>query len=245
MKLMTHIVAGYPNLKESEKIVMAMSKSRVSFIEIQMPFSDPIADGPTITNANKIALENGITTKKCFEFIKNIKKKVKIPILIMSYFNIVLSHGVEKFCKKAQESGVYGLIIPDIPLDEEKFEHYIHFCKKHKLHPIQVISPITTEERLNKIAKVASGFVYCISSFGTTGARNKLNIDLSQYLEKVKRHIHIPLAVGFGISNRQQVESIKNKADIAVIGSEIINIYNENKNKKIAKITDFIQQLSI
>lgn len=241
---MTHIVAGYPTLKESEKIAIAMHESGVSFIEVQMPFSDPIADGPTIMKANEVALQNGMTTRKCLNLIKKLKKKIKIPILIMTYFNIAFNHGLEKFCKEAASAKVYGLIIPDMPIDEEKHENYIGFCRKYNLHPIQVISPITPPERLRAISKVASGFVYCISTYGTTGTRSKLNPELEKYLENVKKYIKLPLAVGFGISTKEQAKLAGKKADIIVIGSKIINLRNIVKIKSFLKGVTHIQKKS-
>ncbi|MDP2642215.1 MAG: tryptophan synthase subunit alpha [Candidatus Peregrinibacteria bacterium] len=243
MKLMTHIVAGYPTMEESEKIAMAMYESGVSFIEVQIPFSDPIADGPTIMKANEISLQNGTTPRDCMEFIKRIKKKIKIPIFIMTYFNIPFNYGLEKFCEDASDAGVYGLIIPDMPIDEEKYEHYISLCKKHNLHAIQVISQMSRLERLKALSKVASGFVYCISSLGTTGTRSELNPKLEKYLKNVKRYIKIPLAVGFGISTKEQVKLVGKKAEIVVIGSKIINLYNETATDKITAIKSFLKDL--
>jgi len=237
---MTHVVAGYPGMIECEKIILAMAETGVSFIEIQIPFSDPIADGPTIMEANKRALLNGVTTEDCLKLIKRITKKIKTPILIMTYFNIPFRYGLEKFCKKAREADVYGLIIPDIPINEEKHEHYLENCKKHGLHAIQIISPITPPTRLKKIAKVATGFVYCVSTFGTTGEKNKLNPKLNSYLKKIRRYIKIPLALGFGISNKQQISTASKHADIVVIGSKIINLYNSCANGKISAIKNFL-----
>lgn len=241
MKLMTHIVAGYPTISESEKIAMAMYESGASFIEIQMPFSDPIADGPTIMDANEIALKNGMTTRKCLDLVKKLKKKIKIPMLIMTYFNIAFNYGLEKFCKDFSNAGVYGLIIPDIPIDEEKHENYMCFCKKYGLHPIQVISPITQAARLKTISRVASGFVYCVSTYGTTGTRKKLNPKLEKYLKKVKKYIKLPLAVGFGISTKEQAELAGKKADIVVIGSKIIDLYNKAETNKITAVKNFLK----
>jgi tryptophan synthase alpha chain len=244
MKLMTHIVAGYPTMEESERIAMAMFEAGASFIEVQMPFSDPIADGSTIMKANEIALENGMTTSKCLDLIKRLKKKIKIPILIMTYFNIAFNYGLEDFCKEASKAGVYGLIIPDIPIDEEKHEHYIEFCQKYDLHPIQVISPITPTSRLQAINKVASGFAYCTATYGTTGTRSKLNPELEKYLKRVKQSIKIPLAVGFGISTKEQARLVGEKAEIVVIGSKIINLYNEAKTDKIKAIKNFLENVT-
>jgi tryptophan synthase alpha chain len=228
INLMTHIIAGYPTLKESEKIALTMAKEGVSFVEIQIPFSDPIADGPTIMKANETALKNGITTKKALALVKRITRKTKTPILIMTYFNIAFKYGLAKFCREAQEAGVYGLIIPDIPLDEEPHENYLGLCKKHNLHPIQVISPITPERRLKLISKIASGFVYCVSRYGTTGENAALNPNLASYLAKARKHIKIPLALGFGISTPAQTKEAAKHADIVVIGSKIINLISNS-----------------
>jgi tryptophan synthase alpha subunit len=240
---MTHIVAGYPNEKESEKLILAMQEAGVSYIEIQIPFSDPIADGPTIMKTSEIALKNGMTTQKAFQMLTRLRTKVKVPILIMTYFNIAFRYGLGNFCKEASKVGVYGLIIPDIPIDEEKCENYLHLCKKYSLHPIQVISPITPEQRLKKISKVASGFIYCISTYGTTGERNKLNPKLTSYLKKVRKHIKLPLAVGFGISSKQQAKLVAEKADIVVMGSKVINLYNESKSNKAGHVKGFLKSI--
>ena len=161
----------------------------------------------------------------------------------MTYFNIPFNYGLEKFCEDAKDAGVYGLIIPDMPIDEEKYEHYVSLCKKNNLHAIQVISQISRPERLKAISKVASGFVYCISSLGTTGTRSQLNPELEKYLENVKKYIKIPLAVGFGISTKEQVELVGQKAEIVVIGSKIINLYNETTTDKITAIRKFLKDI--
>lgn len=252
---MTHIVAGYPTLKGSEKIALTMIKSGVDFIEIQIPFSDPVADGPTIMKANEVALKNGTTVESCFHLMeklsgtlkKSLKKKekeisAKPKFLFMSYFNILYHYGLEKFCKRAKECGCYGLIVPDMPIDEEKNENYLKICKKYRLKPIQVISPLTPTVRLKKIAKHARGFVYCVSRYGSTGQSNELNPKLKTYLQKVKQYIKLPLAVGFGISQKTHIEAIHKYAEIAVIGSKIINIYN---SEGIKKVENFLSSILI
>jgi tryptophan synthase alpha chain len=243
IQLMTHIVAGYPTMDECEKIALKMASSGVSFIEIQIPFSDPIADGKTILSANMQALKNGTTPDDCFALMKRLKKSIKIPLLFMTYFNIPFVYGLEKFCKKAKEVGCYGFIIPDIPLDEEEHEHYLELCKKYDLKAIQVISPITESERLKKIAQVAEGFVYCVSRLGTTGERAELDSRLGDYLDKVREHIDLPLALGFGISTQEHVQAAAAKADIVVMGSKIINLYNETKENKVDAIGDFVLKM--
>ncbi|MBI5152376.1 tryptophan synthase subunit alpha [Candidatus Peregrinibacteria bacterium] len=240
--LMTHIIAGYPNIEESRKIALAMAASGASYIEIQIPFSDPIADGKTILEANVKALQNNITPDDCFNLMRNLKKQIKIPLLFMTYFNIPFNYGLEKFCEKAYKAGCYGLIIPDMPIDEENNEHYLELCKKYDLKAIQVISSITPVRRLKKLAKVAEGFVYCVSRFGTTGEAARFNKNPAAYLNKVRKYIKIPIALGFGISDKRQVEAAKKSADIIVIGSKILNIHNRFKNREsIPKIKKFLR----
>lgn len=222
--VMTHIVAGYPNMNSCEKMATMMIDAGVSVLEIQIPFSDPIADGPTIMHANQMAIEQGTTPEDCFALMERLRKKSSIPLLFMTYFNIAFRYGLERFCKKAKASGAYGLIIPDIPIDEESYEHYLQICKKYRLHAIQVISPITPQERLGKIGKVASGFVYCVARTGTTGSSQKINASIAPYLKRVKRFISVPIALGFGISSRQQAVRASHQADIVVIGSRIIEM---------------------
>jgi tryptophan synthase alpha subunit len=229
-RLMTHIVAGYPSLKESEEIASVMLESGVSFLEIQIPFSDPVADGPVIMRANQVALENGVTPNDCFALMERLQKQTKTPILFMTYFNILFRYGLEDFCKRAQEVGCYGLIVPDVPIDEEPYDHYLETCKKYGLHPIQVISPITTDERLKKIGEVASGFVYCVSRVGTTGSMDGLPPELRNYIGRVRRFVKTQIALGFGISTKKDVENALKDADIAVIGSAIIRKYDEKRS---------------
>ncbi len=241
---MTHIVAGYPNLNESHRIAHTMIDSNVDLLEIQIPFSDPIADGKTILKANTEALKNSITPDACFRLLKKLKKQTNIPILFMTYFNIPFNFGLEKFIKKAKNCGCYGLIIPDIPIDEEKSEHYLSLCKKYCIHPIQVISPLTPERRLKKIAKAAKGFIYCVSTTGTTGERKKLQKNLKNYTAKIRKFSKLPLALGFGISDKIQAEKASKYADIIVIGSKIINIYDQSpKNQKLPTIKKFLKSI--
>ncbi len=238
---MTHIVGGYPDMKSCEELVLEMDEAGVSFVEIQIPFSDPIADGPTIMQANQAALENRTTPEDCFQLMKALQKKVSTPLLFMTYYNIVHHYGVDEFCKRAAEAGAYGLIVPDIPLDEEPYDHFLEYCKKYQLHVIQVISPITPDRRLKKIAEVASGFVYCVARKGTTGVQTDVSDTLGDYLENVRKFISLPLAVGFGISSKEQVEQVLEHADIAVMGSKVIKLLNEEKDPQ--EIGDWLKNV--
>src|SRR5579872_5845005 len=169
--LMTHVVVGYPSLKETIALVKLMEKCGVDIVELQIPFSDPLADGPTIMHACEKALENGTKVKDAFMVVKNLNSHVKIPLLFMCYYNTVFQYGIEKFCKDAQGVGISGLIVPDMPLDEEKEEHFYAYAKKYGLHTIQVVSPASTNSRLKKIPQIANGFVYCTAHQGITGAK--------------------------------------------------------------------------
>lgn len=244
VSLMTHIVAGYPSLEASENLIMAMAEAGVSFIEIQIPFSDPVADGATIMQANQQALLQGITPEDCFKLMGRLTAKIDTPLLFMTYYNIVFRYGVENFCKKAKQAGAYGLIIPDIPYHEEKNDHFLRVCRQNKLHAIQVISPITPERRLKQIAKVASGFVYCVSRTGITGESKKLNPQLQTYIKRIRQYVSLPLALGFGISDRDQVLAANESVDIVVIGSKIINIINSSGDEGYLKnVSSFLAEI--
>lgn len=237
---MTHIVGGSPTMAESEKIANLMLESGVGFLEIQIPFSDPVADGPTIMAANKTALDNGITPKDCLDLLGRLKKKCQTPILLMGYFNVVFRYGVEEFCRDAAAAGAYGLIIPDVSIDEEPYEHFIAACQKYGLHPIQVVSPITPDQRLARIGAIASGFVYCVARKGITGVESSAETDLNAYLKRVRKYIDLPLAVGFGISSKKGIERVLKDADVAVIGSHVINLYNEGELAAVETFLDSV-----
>lgn len=240
--LMTHVVVGYPSLGETVELVKLMEKLGVDFVELQIPFSDPLADGPTIMKACDIALKNGVKVKNCFEVAQKLSKKIKIPLLFMAYFNTVFKYGVEKFCIDAKNAGVSGLIVPDMPIEEESCEHFMQFAKIAGLYDIKVVSPASTNERLIKNAAVASGFVYLTARQGTTGVKSTLDSHLVSYLKKVKDVFKIPVAVGFGISKKEHVQAIRLYADIAIVGSAVIDIINTGKDYQ-SKVEDFLKEL--
>lgn len=242
--LMTHVVIGYPTLEETISIAKTMAENGVDIIELQIPFSDPLADGPTIMHACEESLKNGTKVKDAFIIMKNLTSQISTPLLFMAYYNTVFKYGVERFCKDAETAGASGLIVPDMPIDEESEEHFLFFCRKYDLHNVQVISPASTEDRLRKNAEVASGFVYCTARQGITGAKDQLDPNLTTYIEKVKSFFSVPVAIGFGISKRQHIQALKSHADIAVIGSAIINIINKsNASDTKQKIKQFLLEL--
>lgn len=244
MKLMTHVVIGYPTLKDTIKIVKTMVKSGVDMIELQIPFSDPLADGPTIMNACEKSLKNGTKVKNSFVLMKKLTAEVKIPFLLMAYYNTVFKYGTEKFCRDTKIAGAYGLIVPDMPIDEESQEHFYEYCNKFDLNNIQVVSPASTDERLKINSKIARGFVYFMARQGITGVKEELDPNLINKLKNVRKFFKIPLAVGFGISKRKHVEAIAPYSDIAVIGSAVINVIDKSKKNNMEKnIEKFIKSL--
>lgn len=224
--LMTHVVVGYPSLEETISLVKLMEKSGVDLVELQIPFSDPLADGPTIMKACEASLKNGTKVKDAFRISTELSKQVSIPLLFMAYYNTAFRYGTKKFCIDAKKAGISGLIVPDMPIEEEDQEHFMKYCIDAGLHHVRVISPSSTDERLAKNSKVANGFVYFTARQGITGAKNSLDPKLISNLKKVRKVFKVPIAVGFGISKKEHIQAIKPYADIAIVGSAIIDIIN-------------------
>jgi tryptophan synthase alpha chain len=231
--LMTHVVVGYPTLAVTEKLIRTMARNYVDFIELQIPFSDPLADGTTIQNACEHALQNGTKVADAFAIARQLSHSIHIPLLFMAYFNTVYKYGVEKFCKDAAAAGVTGLIVPDAPLEAAEHEGFLAACKKYSLHNIITLSPTSSIERLEKNAKIASGFAYCMTRAGTTGARNILDPQIGAYLKTVRKYIKTPLAAGFGIAKHEHLEMLTPYANVAVIGSALINIIAASPSQEI------------
>lgn len=223
-KIMTHVVAGYPSEKECGDLLLGMQKAGVNMIEVQIPFSDPIADGETIMIANDKALAHGMTTQKSFDLIRAARKAgLDTEVYIMSYSQKLISYGIDNFCKQAESAGAKGLIIPDLPFDAGEYEALRKSADKNNLQIVPVISPGISEARLKKNLSEAKDLIYLTSIKGITG--NKLNADLS--LEKLAKRIKkfnpdTRLAIGFGINTRKDVDEVLKIADIAVVGSSVI-----------------------
>lgn len=214
--------AGYPNIDDTVSIIQNLEKSGVDMIEIGLPFSDPLADGPTIQASSTAALKNGMTTEKLFEQIKDIRKSVVIPLIIMGYFNPVLQYGVEAFCKKCQEIGIDGLILPDLPADVYDAEYKTIF-EKYGLINVFLITPQTSEERIRYIDSISNGFIYMVSSASTTGAQSGFGEEQTKYFERIsKMNLKNPQIVGFGISNSETFTQATTYAKGAIIGSAFI-----------------------
>ena len=190
-------------------------------IELGVPFSDPLADGGTIQKANTDALNNGVTLKDCLNYVKDARSKgFHTPVVLMGYYNPFMQYGEEKLVKECQEVGVHGLIVVDLLFDEA--ESLLSLCEKYKINFIPLIAPTSTDDRIAKIAKIASGYVYCVSLTGVTGARTELPKDLKDFISRVKKYISLPIAIGFGLSTRTHFLSVGKLADGAVMGSAIV-----------------------
>jgi tryptophan synthase alpha chain len=236
--LMTHIVLGYPAFDDSLRIIEAMVEAGVDLMELQIPFSEPTADGPVIVRANQIALEGGATVKDCLNFVETITHRFDIPFLIMSYFNIAFRYGIEEFAAAMSGCGIKGAIIPDIPPEEGR--EYLDAMQKYSLAPILIFSPTTSPERMQYIASLGRGFIYCVARKGVTGENTAFSEELATYLNQCRTSTSLPLALGFGIKEKSDIDFLKGKADIAVIGSQTIRIMEQ---QGIATVGDFIRSL--
>lgn len=227
--LMTHVVVGYPNIETTRELVLMMVEEGVDMIELQIPFSDPLGDGPTIRVANTRSIENGTKTKDAFDLVRQLREEdgVEIPLLFMTYFNIVHHYGVEQFCKDAKEVGIDGLIVPDYPLNAEPHEHLEQFATNSDLMNTRFLSLDSSTERVASIADGAKGFFYCFAQRGVTGSRSDMEQELQQHLAGVRETVDLPLAVGFGISKGEHVATLKGYADMAIAGSSIIKAYED------------------
>jgi tryptophan synthase alpha chain len=237
--LMTHIVMGYPSFDDSHAMVKHMVAAGVDLMELQIPFSEPMADGPVILKANQKALEQGATVAKCLAFAKDMAARYPIPFLFMTYANIPYRFGMAAFAKTTADIGLTGAIVPDLPMEEGA--EYLQAMRKNQLSPIQMFSPGTSDARMAQIASIASGFIYCLARKGVTGAQTDLSDDLAQYLARCRKAASVPLAVGFGIKDRADMDFLAGRADIAVIGSETIRVMEKGG---VAAVRDFIQGLS-
>jgi tryptophan synthase alpha chain len=223
--LMTHIVVGYPDFDTSMRVVQAMVESGVELMELQIPFSEPMADGPVIVKANQDALARGATVEKCLEFCAEVSRRFPIPFLIMTYTNLVYRRGIASFVERAHAANIKGLIVPDLPPHEGS--EYMQACREKSIDPIFIFAPTSTDARLQQVAAMSSGFVYCVARKGVTGAHTSFSSELITYLDRARTATTLPLAVGFGVTSKQDVDVLRGHADIAVIGSQSIRVLDE------------------
>ena len=240
--LSIYFTSGHPAMNTSKLIIEQLEKNGVDIIEIGFPFSDPLADGPTIQKSSQKALENGMSLPKLLDEISDIRKSVKIPLLLMGYFNTVMQYGIEKFCNDINVIGIDGVILPDMPIDVYELEYQAIF-EKHNIIPVFLITPETTEERIRKIDELSKGFIYMVSSSSTTGVRNTFDEKSLHYFQRIQAmQLKNPLVAGFGISSRETFQQVCTYANGGIIGSAFIKALDDH-NGDLSFIADFTKEI--
>jgi tryptophan synthase alpha chain len=221
--LMTHVVVGYPSLEANWKMLEAMGEADVDLVELQMPFSEPSADGPLFVKANQEALRNGIRWQAYFDLMKRASERFDFPMLMIGYCNTAFSMGFENYCVNIRENGGEGFIIPDLPLEE--YGDLFEYSRQHDLDPIMLCTPTNTEERLRKICGHGRGFIYCVARKGVTGKNTELDISAEKILQQCRLYTDLPLALGFGLSHAEDLRWLHGKAEIAIVGSALLKTW--------------------
>jgi len=238
--LSIYFSAGYPSLEDTVPILKNLQAAGVDMVEIGLPFSDPLADGPTIQESSTQALRNGMTTEKLFIQLENIREHIDIPLVLMGYFNPMMQYGIEKFCQRCEAIGIDGLIIPDLPVDVYH-EDYKALFDQHGLYNMFLITPQTPEERIRYIDQVSNGFIYMVSSAAVTGAQSSFGNTQTDYFQRIANmNLNTPTVIGFGISNAQTYEAASSHSRGAIIGSAFIKFLEK---EGVNKIEDFVQSI--
>ena len=234
------VTCGDPDLETTANIVRAMAEAGADLIELGIPFSDPTAEGPVIQSANVRALSAGTTTDRIFDLVQGLRKDVTIPMVFMTYANVVFSYGAEKFISTCQEIGIDGLILPDIPYEEK--DEFDPICKRYGVDLISMVAP-TSEDRIAMVAQEASGFIYVVSSLGVTGVRSEITTDIGAMVELIRANSSCPCAVGFGISTPEQAKKMAGLADGAIVGSAIVKLIAQYGREAVPYVADYVKQM--
>ena len=234
------LTCGDPDLESTEKLIGAIAEAGADLIELGIPFSDPTAEGPVIQDANLRALSAGTTTDKIFDMVRRVRQTVSIPMVFMTYANVIFSYGADRFLKTAAEIGMNGIIVPDVPFEEK--QEFEPLCQKYGLDQISMIAP-TSHDRIRAIAEQANGFLYCVSSLGVTGTRTAITTDIGAMVKLVKEVKDIPCAVGFGISTPEQAESMCRQADGAIVGSAIVKLIAQHGRDSVQPVADYVRTM--
>ncbi len=234
------ITCGDPDLDTTAAVVRAAAANGADLIELGIPFSDPTAEGPVIQGANLRALQGGVNTNKIFDLVRELRKDVTVPLVFMTYANVVFSYGAEKFIGTCADIGIDGLILPDIPFEEK--EEFLSVCHQYDVALISLIAP-TSENRIGMIAKEAEGFIYLVSSLGVTGVRSEIKTDLSAIVKVIRQYTDIPVAIGFGISNPQQAHDMAAVSDGVIVGSAIVKLIEQYGQEAPAPVGDFVRAM--
>lgn len=242
--LIIYITAGDPDLKITEELVYSIAEAGADVVELGIPFSDPLADGPTIQQASQRALNRKVTIPKILSTIEKIRKKSSVPIALMTYYNPIFYYGLDRFVAGSKAVGVDGLIVPDLPLEESKELRDI--TDRFGIELISFIAPTSTPERIDAITKVARGFIYCVSVTGVTGIRENLSLDVAEMIRKIRPYTDIPLAIGFGISNAKQAKEMIKYTDAIIVGSAVVKIienYQNDLSMLLGQVRSFVKSL--
>ncbi|MCD8145275.1 MAG: tryptophan synthase subunit alpha [Oscillospiraceae bacterium] len=234
------LTCGDPDLEITEKLIVAAEAAGADLIELGIPFSDPTAEGPVIQEGNLRALSAGVTTDGVFDLVRRLRKTVKIPLVFMTYANVIFSYGAERFIRTAVEIGVQGMIVPDLPYEER--EEFLPICREYGFDLIYMIAP-TSHERIREIASHAQGFLYCVSSLGVTGVRSEITTDIASMVKLVKEAQDIPCAVGFGISTPEQARKMAAQSDGAIVGSAIVKLCAQYGRDCVPYVADYIREM--
>ena len=234
------ITCGDPDLETTEKIVRAAAENGADLIELGIPFSDPTAEGPVIQAASLRALSGGVTTDKIFELVRRLRRDIDIPMVFMTYANVVFSYGSDKFISTCKEIGIDGLILPDLPFEEK--EEFLPYCEKYGVDLISLIAP-TSENRIAMICREAEGFIYLVSSLGVTGARSKITTDIDSIVSVIRENTDIPCAIGFGIATPEQAADMASKADGVIVGSAIIKLIEKYGKDAAEHVGRYVKEM--
>ena len=234
------VTCGDPDLETTAKVVRAAVENGADLIELGIPFSDPTAEGPVIQGANLRALRGGITTDKIFAFVKELRHDVKVPMVFMTYANVVFSYGAEKFISTCRDIGIDGLILPDLPFEEK--EEFLPACRQYDVDLISLIAP-TSENRISMIAREAEGFIYIVSSLGVTGTRSEIKTDLASIVNVVREKTKVPCAIGFGISTPEQAKKMADISDGAIVGSAIVKLIEKYGTDAPEHVAEYVKSM--
>lgn len=234
------ITCGDPDLETTEKIVRAAAENGADLIELGIPFSDPTAEGPVIQAASLRALSGGVTTDKIFELVRRLRRDIEIPMVFMTYANVVFSYGSDKFISTCKEIGIDGLILPDLPFEEK--EEFLPYCKKYGVDLISLIAP-TSENRIAMICREADGFIYLVSSLGVTGTRSEITTDIDSIVSVIRENTDVPCAIGFGISTPEQAADMASKADGVIVGSAIIKLIEKYGKDAAEHVGRYVKEM--
>jgi tryptophan synthase alpha chain len=226
MLLMTHIVMGHPDFDTSLRLIETMVQADVDLMELQIPFSEPIADGPVILRANQEGLNSGATVERCFDLAFQVAQRFDLPFLFMTYYNVVFRQGVGRFAERMHAAQIRGAIVPDLPPEEGT--DYLKAMTENELAPILIFAPNTKATRMKELAQHGRGFIYCAARKGVTGSETSFSSEVTDYLARARAATSLPLAVGFGVKEKRDVDFLRGKADIAVVGSETLRVLDKS-----------------